>query len=78
MPKSCNAERPRPHQLQPMTARGATPPELAAISDDSRSTPKGRVIEERHKYATASRVFANAKDAEAGGAYTSTFPATAT
>jgi hypothetical protein len=44
----------------------ATPQELAAIPDELSFDAKGRVIE-NDKYATASRVFANAKDAETGG-----------
>jgi acetylornithine deacetylase/succinyl-diaminopimelate desuccinylase-like protein len=45
----------------------ATPQELAAIPDELSFDAKGRVIE-NDKYATASRVFANAKEAETGGA----------
>ena len=45
----------------------ATPEELAAIPDELSFDAKGRVIENDH-YARASRIFANAKDAEAGGA----------
>src|SRR5688572_27417206 len=44
----------------------ATPEELAAIRDELSFDAKGRVIE-NDKYATASKVFANAKEAEAGG-----------
>jgi len=44
----------------------ATPQELAAIPDELSFDAKGRVIE-NDKYATASKVFANAKEAEAGG-----------
>src|SRR5262245_58231486 len=44
----------------------ATPQELAAIPDELSFDSKGRVIE-NDKYATASRVFANAKEAETGG-----------
>src|SRR6187431_2181952 len=44
----------------------ATPEELAAIPDELSFDAKGRVIE-NDKYATASKVFANAKEAEAGG-----------
>jgi acetylornithine deacetylase/succinyl-diaminopimelate desuccinylase-like protein len=44
----------------------ATPQELAAIPDELSFDAKGRVIE-NDKYAAASRVFANAKDAETGG-----------
>jgi acetylornithine deacetylase/succinyl-diaminopimelate desuccinylase-like protein len=44
----------------------ATPEELAAIPDELSFDANGRVIENDH-YATASKVFANAKDAEAGG-----------
>jgi acetylornithine deacetylase/succinyl-diaminopimelate desuccinylase-like protein len=44
----------------------ATPDELAAIPDELSFDAKGRVIE-NDKYATASKVFANAKEAEAGG-----------
>ena len=44
----------------------ATPQELAAIPDELSFDAKGRVIE-NDKYATASQIFANAKDAEAGG-----------
>jgi acetylornithine deacetylase/succinyl-diaminopimelate desuccinylase-like protein len=43
----------------------ATPQELAAIPDELSFDAKGRVIE-NDKYATASKVFANAKEAEAG------------
>ena len=45
----------------------ATPEELAAIPDELSFDAKGRVIE-NDNYARASRIFANAKDAEAGGA----------
>ena len=44
----------------------ATPEELAAIPDELSFDARGRVVE-NDKYATASKVFANAKDAEAGG-----------
>jgi acetylornithine deacetylase/succinyl-diaminopimelate desuccinylase-like protein len=44
----------------------ATPQELAAIPDELSFDAKGRVIE-NDKYAIASKVFSNAKDAEAGG-----------
>ncbi len=44
----------------------ATPEELAAIPDELSFDARGRVIE-NDKYATASKVFANAKEAEAGG-----------
>jgi len=44
----------------------ATPEELAAIPDELSFDARGRVIED-DKYATASRVFKDAKDAEAGG-----------
>jgi acetylornithine deacetylase/succinyl-diaminopimelate desuccinylase-like protein len=44
----------------------ATPEELAAIPDELSFDAKGRVIE-NDKYATASKFFANAKEAEAGG-----------
>ncbi len=44
----------------------ATPQELAAIRDELSFDAKGRVIE-NDKYATASKIFANAKDAETGG-----------
>jgi acetylornithine deacetylase/succinyl-diaminopimelate desuccinylase-like protein len=44
----------------------ATPEELAAIPDELSFDAKGRVIE-NDKYATASKAFANAKEAEAGG-----------
>jgi acetylornithine deacetylase/succinyl-diaminopimelate desuccinylase-like protein len=44
----------------------ATPAELAAIPDELSFNPRGRVVE-NDKYAMASKVFANAKDAEAGG-----------
>jgi acetylornithine deacetylase/succinyl-diaminopimelate desuccinylase-like protein len=44
----------------------ATPEDLAAIADELSFDAKGRVIE-NDKYAMASRIFANAKDAEAGG-----------
>ena len=44
----------------------ATPEELAAIPDELSFDAKGRVIE-NDKYATASKIFANAKEAEAGG-----------
>ena len=44
----------------------ATPEELAAIPDELSFDAKGRVIE-NDKYAIASKVFANAKEAETGG-----------
>ncbi|MDH4065849.1 MAG: peptidase M20, partial [Acidobacteriota bacterium] len=44
----------------------ATPEELAAIPDELSFDARGRVVED-DKYATASRIFADAKDAEAGG-----------
>src|SRR5687767_11946518 len=44
----------------------ATPEELAAIAEELSFDAKGRVIE-NDTYATASKVFANAKEAEAGG-----------
>ena len=44
----------------------ATPEELAAIPDELSFDARGRVVE-NDKYATASRVFASAKEAEAGG-----------
>lgn len=44
----------------------ATPEELAAIPDELSFDARGRVVE-NDKYALASRVFANAKEAEAGG-----------
>lgn len=44
----------------------ATPEDLAAIPDELSFDARGRVIED-DKYATASKVFANAKEAEAGG-----------
>ena len=44
----------------------ATPEELAAIPDELSFDARGRVVE-NDKYATASKVFANAKEAEAGG-----------
>ena len=44
----------------------ATPEELAAIPDELSFDARGRVVE-NDKYATASKVFADAKDAEAGG-----------
>ena len=44
----------------------ATPEELAAIPDELSFNGQGRVIE-NDKYGTASKVFANAKEAEAGG-----------
>jgi acetylornithine deacetylase/succinyl-diaminopimelate desuccinylase-like protein len=52
----------QPH-AQPVVA---TPEELAAIPDELSFDPNGRVIE-NEKYAMASKVFANAKEAEAGG-----------
>ena len=44
----------------------ATPQELAAIPDELSFDARGRVVE-NDKYATASKVFADAKDAEAHG-----------
>ena len=44
----------------------ATPEELAAIPDELSFDARGRVVE-NDKYATASKVFADAKAAEAGG-----------
>jgi len=44
----------------------ATPEELAAIPDELSFDARGRIVE-NDKYATASKVFANAKEAEAGG-----------
>ena len=44
----------------------ATPEELAAIRDELSFDAKGRVIE-NDKYALASKIFANAKEAETGG-----------
>lgn len=44
----------------------ATPEELAAIPDELSFDAKGRIIE-NDKYALASKIFANAKDAEANG-----------
>jgi acetylornithine deacetylase/succinyl-diaminopimelate desuccinylase-like protein len=44
----------------------ATPEELAAIPVELQFDARGRVIE-NDNYATASRIFANAKEAEAGG-----------
>ena len=44
----------------------ATPEELAAIPDELSFDARGRVVE-NDKYATASKVFADAKEAEAGG-----------
>jgi acetylornithine deacetylase/succinyl-diaminopimelate desuccinylase-like protein len=44
----------------------ATPQELAAIPDELSFDAKGRVVE-NDKYATASQIFTNAKEAEAGG-----------
>ena len=44
----------------------ATPEELAAIPDELSFDARGRVVE-NDKYATASKVFANAKEAEADG-----------
>jgi acetylornithine deacetylase/succinyl-diaminopimelate desuccinylase-like protein len=52
----------QPH-TQPVVA---TPQELAAISDELSFDANGRVIE-NDTYATASKVFANAKEAETGG-----------
>jgi acetylornithine deacetylase/succinyl-diaminopimelate desuccinylase-like protein len=54
-------------KLQPHTQPVvATPQELAAISDELSFDANGRIIE-NDQYARASRVFANAKEAEAGG-----------
>ena len=54
-------------KLQPYgQAVVATPAELAAIPDELSFDARGRVVE-NDKYATASKVFANAKEAEAGG-----------
>jgi acetylornithine deacetylase/succinyl-diaminopimelate desuccinylase-like protein len=54
-------------KLQPYgQAVVATPAELAAIPDELSFDAAGRVVE-NDKYATASKVFANAKEAEAGG-----------
>ena len=44
----------------------ATPEELAAIPDELSFDARGRVVE-NDQYATASKAFANAKEAEAGG-----------
>jgi acetylornithine deacetylase/succinyl-diaminopimelate desuccinylase-like protein len=44
----------------------ATPEELAAIPDELSFDAKGRVVE-NDNYSTASKIFANAKEAEAGG-----------
>lgn len=56
-----------PIKLQPYAQPVvATPEELAAIPDELSFDARGRIIED-DKYATASKVFANAKDAEAGG-----------
>src|SRR6478609_2330921 len=44
----------------------ATPEELAAIPDELSFDARGRVVED-DKYATASKVFSDAKDAQAGG-----------
>ena len=44
----------------------ATPEELAAIPDELSFDARGRIVE-NDKYATASKIFANAKEAEAGG-----------
>jgi acetylornithine deacetylase/succinyl-diaminopimelate desuccinylase-like protein len=52
----------QPH-TQPVVA---TPEELAAIRDELSFDGRGRVIEDE-KYALASKVFANAKEAESGG-----------
>jgi acetylornithine deacetylase/succinyl-diaminopimelate desuccinylase-like protein len=52
----------QPHS-QPVVA---TPQELAAIPDELSFDAKGRVIEDDN-YAAASKIFANAKDAETGG-----------
>jgi acetylornithine deacetylase/succinyl-diaminopimelate desuccinylase-like protein len=54
-------------KLQPHTQPVvATPQELAAIPDELSFDANGRVIE-NDKYASASKVFANAKEAEASG-----------
>jgi acetylornithine deacetylase/succinyl-diaminopimelate desuccinylase-like protein len=54
-------------KLQPYTQPVvATPEELAAIPEELSFDARGRVVE-NDKYATASRIFANAKEAEAGG-----------
>jgi len=54
-------------KLQPYSGPvPATPEELAAIPDELSFDARGRVIE-NDKYALASKVFANAKEAEAGG-----------
>jgi acetylornithine deacetylase/succinyl-diaminopimelate desuccinylase-like protein len=54
-------------KLQPYTQPVvATPQELAAIPGELSFDANGRVIE-NDEYATASKVFANAKEAEAGG-----------
>lgn len=54
-------------KLQPYgQAIVATPAELAAIPDELSFDAAGRVVE-NDKYALASKVFANAKEAEAGG-----------
>jgi acetylornithine deacetylase/succinyl-diaminopimelate desuccinylase-like protein len=56
-----------PIKLQPYAQPVvATPEELAAIPDSLSFDANGRVIE-NDKYAIASKVFANAKEAEAGG-----------
>ena len=44
----------------------ATPEELAAIPEELSFDARGRVVE-NDRYATASKIFANAKEAEAGG-----------
>ncbi len=44
----------------------ATPEELAAIADELSFDARGRIVE-NDKYVVASRIFANAKDAEANG-----------
>lgn len=54
-------------KLQPYSGPvPATPEELAAIPDELSFDARGRIIE-NDKYALASKVFANAKDAEANG-----------
>jgi acetylornithine deacetylase/succinyl-diaminopimelate desuccinylase-like protein len=54
-------------KLQPHTQPVvATPEELAALRDELSFDARGRVVEDE-KYAVASKVFANAKEAESGG-----------
>jgi len=54
-------------KLQPLTQPVvATPEELAAIPTELSFDARGRIVE-NDQYATASKVFANAKEAEAGG-----------